>query len=173
MIKYIIIFFLFSICMFGQPNVFPHPIHVGMSFEEITTMFPTYQMSPEGWYGGIAYYNTILPGKLGYYFNANRCYAMQYNYSGTDSAESVAVLNQYINYVRTGMNGYVMEDWNRENPKYKHYWWDGKNNGLGHGAIGWSTKDKNNCYVWMSIFRSTNTGVNGPIPETKPKVKLQ
>lgn len=179
MIKYIITFFLFSIYTFAQVDVVPLPNQVGMSFEEIITMYPTYQTS--NWYGQISYFNTTLPGKLNYNFHKNRCYALQYIFWTEDSTEALAVYNQYLAYVteRNGVNGYISRNWGDNLPVSLHHFWTGRP--LGWGAVMYDATrihytniqwDGTYYLVWMSMFRDRDASAPGGIPLTKPSIKL-
>ena len=177
--KYIfIIVFILSINLFAQPNVEPGPNQVTMSYEEIITMYPTYHVNPNRWgYAEIYYTDTVLPGIAYYYFNRNRCYAIQYKFWSEDSLESLDAFSQYAEYVGVNSTG---SSW-RDGPATIHRFWEGPG-GVGWGAVMWNAQrivysqhewDGIYYLVWLSIFGGRNTAVYPHVPETRHKMRLQ
>ena len=180
--KYVIvIFFILCANIFAQPNVAPNPNQVGLTYEQIITMYPTYYLGNK-WYGAIYYQNTLLPGTLYYYFGKNRCYAIKYVFATEDSAEALSVYNQYLSYVtqRYGINGHLSINWGDNPPVSLHRFWTGRP--LGWGAVMLDASriqythiqwDGRYYLVWMSMFRNQNATAPGGVPNTKPKIRLQ
>jgi len=94
-----VLFVLFALQVYGQSYVQPSPAHVGMTYEQITTMYPQYWANPQWWSGKIAYYNTAIPGRVEYYFNRNVCYAVQAYFSSEDSVTTWNAFVQYLSLI--------------------------------------------------------------------------
>jgi len=173
----VILFVLFTIGVYSQPNVQPSPSQIGMTYEQITTMYPTYWANPNWWSGKIAYYNAAIPGKVEYYFNQNVCYAIQTYFSSEDSAEVWTAFVAYSDYINTVLHGgsqvSATTGWTYP---YYHRWWSCP---TGNGAMMFDASrikynqpwNDGKLYYgcWISMF---SEGLNTPKPINKPNVKL-
>jgi hypothetical protein len=174
----IILFFVSVINIYSQPNVQPNPSQVGMTYEQIITMYPVYWANPDWWSGKIVYYNTAIPGRIEYYFTKNSCYAIQAMFSSEDSVEVWNAFMAYGNYVTTILHGSgnisATVGWNYP---YYHKWWSSP---TGNGAMMFDASNikynqrwrdgKLYYFCWISMFKD-NALRN--YPTNKPKAKLQ
>ena len=174
----VILFVLLTINVYSQINVEPNPSQVGMTYEQITTLYPTYWANPNWWSGKIAYYNTAIPGRVEYYFTRNSCYAIQAMFSSEDSTEVWNAFVAYCNYISTTLNGgcsvSATVGWNYP---YYHRWWQSP---TGRGAMMFNASNikynqtwrdgKLYYYCWISMFREGTPPYIYPI--NKPKTKL-